>query len=234
MKILTIFDPHGQSNYIPTDEEIEAVDKVVFGGDYWDSFTIHPSTQIRIFQKIIKIKEKYGDKIELILGNHDVQYLYNDWVSKLKCSGFSSEYFVRINVMMKHHKDMYVNAWQYTNPDTNEVHLFTHAGVTTFITDALNERYPDAYQDVLDGNMELSELLNGTQMDELYYIGKINGGHDPYSGIFWVRPSQLDKYQIEGYTQHVGHTHIDGVLDKYLESKTLNYYDGLGKHVIEI
>jgi len=228
MKVLTIFDPHGQESYIPTDKEIEEVDKVVFGGDYWDSFTIHPITQIKVFNQIIDIKKKYGDKIIILLGNHDIQYLYNDWVSKLKCSGFSDDYFVRINVLMKHHADMYQNAWQYKD------HLFTHAGVTTFITDALNKRYPRVYKEVLNGNMQLAEMLNGTFMDELYYIGKINGGHDPFSGIFWVRPGPLDKYQIEGYTQHVGHTHIEGISKHLMWSNTLNYYDGLGKHIIEL
>ena len=120
------------------------------------------------------------------------------------------------------------NAWQYNN------HLFTHAGVTTKVVDALNKRHPRAYQDVLNGDMQLVELINGTEIDELFYIGKINGGHDPFSGIFWVRPSQLDKYQLKGYIQHVGHTDIEGIDDKHLDSKTLNYYDGLGKYIIEI
>ena len=228
MKVLLIYDPHGQRNYIPTDEEIEGVDKVVFGGDYFDSFTIHPSEQIQVFLEIVAIKRKYGDKIIVLLGNHDIQYLYNDWVSKLKCSGFSDYYFVTINMIMKHNSDIFQNAWQYEN------HLFTHAGVSTHITNVLSRRYPEAYNDVLDGTIQLADILNDTQMDELYYIGKINGGHDPYSGIFWVRPSQLNLYQPEEYIQHVGHTHVDGIDSRYLESKQLNYYDGLGKHVIEI
>lgn len=228
MKVLTVFDPHGQSNYVPHEEEIEAVDKVVFGGDYWDSFTLHPSTQIRVFKKLLKLKEKYWDKIEFLLGNHDIQYLYNDRVSQLRCSGFSYEYFNRINVLMVHHKDMFKYAWQHEN------HLFTHAGVSTKIFGAYAEKKPKQYQMVLDGEITMADLINECKIEELYYIGKANGGHDPYSGIFWIRPRYLDAYQPEGYIQHVGHTYIEGIDPRYLESKQLNYYDGLGKHTIEI
>ena len=228
MKVLTAFDPHGQINYIPTDEEIERVDKVVFGGDYWDSFDLYESIQIRVFLKIVAIKRKYGDKIEVILGNHDIQYLYRERVSSLRCSGFSSDYFITINQLMVHNKDIFVYAWQH------EDHLFTHAGVTQDLLDRYSEKRPQQYQMVLDGEISLADLINECKISDLYVIGHKGTGMNRDSGIFWIRPKYLDAYQPEGYIQHVGHTHVEGIPDKYLESKTLNYYDGLGKHVIEI
>ena len=229
MKVLCIYDPHGQSNLIPTEQEIEEVDKVVFGGDYFDSFTIHPSTQYRMMQKMLDIKKKYGNKIALLPGNHDNQYMFDGQVGRLKCSGFNDDYFVRFNVLLKHHKDLFQNAWQYKN------HLFTHAGVVTQLIDAIQKKHPLAYQDVQAGFIQLADILNGTQMEELYYVGSDNqGGHDSYSGIFWARPWSLDENQPAGYIQHVGHTNVEFIDDKYLNSNTLHYYDGLGKITIKI
>lgn len=225
MKVLAIFDIHGRSNYIPSDEQIDSVDKVIFGGDYFDSFDIHASTQIRVFQKVLRIKEKYEDKIIILLGNHDIQYLYPD--KPLRCSGFSYEYQYQIGMLLKTNEKLFQYAWQHNN------HLFTHAGVSTFITDAFNKKYPELYKSVLDNEISLADLINATQMDELFYIGGSGGDH-PKSGIFWIRPKYLDQWKIKGYIQHVGHTYVGNIWEGYLESDHVNYYDGLGIVEVEL
>ena len=226
MKLLLIYDIHGRSEWIPSDDQINEVDKVIFGGDYFDSFDRKFDEQLFTFNKIIDIKEKYGDKIIILWGNHDIQYYYTE--RNLICSGYQSEHAHTINIVLTNAvRNKYLQfAWQYSN------HIFTHAGVTTYVVNAINEKHPELYQMVLNKELQLADIINQTELD--FYFNIERSGNHIYSGIFWIRPKYLDKARLLGYHQHVGHTYVGDIYKGYLESKWINYYDGLGITKIEI
>lgn len=74
MKIIVNPDIHCRNFWEESTKNIEEVDKIIFLGDYFDPYdfeNLTVETGIENFKKIIKIKEKYVNKIILLLGNHN-------------------------------------------------------------------------------------------------------------------------------------------------------------------
>lgn len=215
MKILVIPDIHGEEDLIPTQEEIDEVDLTVFLGDYLDSFYVEGAKQLELLIKVIELKKDNPTKIILLLGNHDIQYIYN----KYYCSGYLKEYALAFGSLLRDNRDLFQNSFLYGK------HLFTHAGVDFRLLKALNAKYPTYVED----GFSLEYMLNNSNIRELFYIGKDCGGVDPFGGIFWIRPWTIE-LPLQ-YIQHVGHT--VNVHSNYFNN-LINYYDGGGKVRIEI
>jgi len=52
--------------------------KIIFLGDYIDPYPrekITPNDALKRFKSIIKLKKKYGDRVTLLIGNHDFHYI---------------------------------------------------------------------------------------------------------------------------------------------------------------
>jgi len=206
---------HGERHLLPTQEEIDAVDKVVFLGDYLDSFHVPGEEQLKVLQEVIEIKKAYMDKVILLLGNHDIHYLYGRYI----CSGYDREFAAAFQFLLQDNRKLFQYCYMYDN------HLFTHAGVDVRLLKALKTKHPMYEED----GFSLEYMLNNSGIRELYYIGSDCGGVDPYGGIFWIRPWSI-KLPKE-YIQHVGHT--VNVSSSYF-NPFINYYDGLGKKFIQI
>lgn len=122
MKILAIGDLHGRPyNKYLTD--IKKYDKIIFLGDYVDSFYLSDVEIIDNLKNLIQFKKDNLDKVELLIGNHDFQYMgylkYGD-----QCSGYRYSYAPILNKIFFENKDLFKIAYQYNNT------LFTHAGLT--------------------------------------------------------------------------------------------------------
>src|SRR5580704_9577331 len=86
MKHLVIGDLHGKDCW--KDVNFNAYDKIVFIGDYVDHWNLADRVISRNLIRVIDLKKKHPDKVELLLGNHDVQYLH---YPHFLCSGFRPE-----------------------------------------------------------------------------------------------------------------------------------------------
>jgi 3',5'-cyclic AMP phosphodiesterase CpdA len=215
MKILVVPDIHGERSLLPTQEEIDDVDKVVFLGDYLDSFHVPGVEQLLVLSEVIEIKKAYEDKVVLLLGNHDIHYLYGRYI----CSGYNREFALAFASLLRDNRKLFQYCYMYEN------HLFTHAGVDSRLLKALKTKHPTYEED----GYTLEYMINNSGIRELYYIGADSGGVDPYGGIFWIRPWSI-KLPKE-YIQHVGHT--VNVHPRYFNPQ-INYYDGLGKTKVSL
>ncbi len=74
MQTVVISDLHGKDVWKKIVSK-ENFDKVVFLGDYFDSYDIPYDKQMENFKKIIKFKKKNKDKVVILLGNHDLHNL---------------------------------------------------------------------------------------------------------------------------------------------------------------
>lgn len=180
------------------------VDKIIFVGDYVDSFSIKNIDMKKNLEDIIFFKTVLPDKVVLLLGNHDVHYI----VSDQQCSGYRAE--------MKHDfYELYVknnNLFQLAYRIEN--YLWTHAGVTTewykeFETELFKAdgRFFDVAQHYKEATID--EKLNlGWEMklSSIYNVDRISGGWQRWAGPLWVRPHILNNHAIDGYFQIVGHT----------------------------
>jgi metallophosphoesterase superfamily enzyme len=72
MKLLAIGDIHGRDVW--KDINFLAFDKVVFVGDYVDSYIRSDWQVYQNLKEIIDLKKQNFDKVVLLLGNHDIHY----------------------------------------------------------------------------------------------------------------------------------------------------------------
>lgn len=84
-KAFIVPDVHGRSFWEEALKIIsdESFDKIVFIGDYFDPYDdeeelIGHSRLVETFNQIIKFKKDNPEKVVLLLGNHDIHYLYKN------------------------------------------------------------------------------------------------------------------------------------------------------------
>ena len=190
MKTVIIADIHGRITWKDI-LEAEKPDKVIFLGDYWDSFDISFEKQLDNFKNIISYREQFENTV-LLLGNHDYHYHRGPE----RYSGFQSKYSFLINDQMEKYKDYFKIAHKEGD------YLFTHAGVSdTFLK---------------ENNFvgEIDEFLN-----DLWKYKPLSfrfNGYDQYGdnisqSPLWIRPKSLlkDSKLTEHLIQVVGHTTVE-------------------------
>ena len=75
MKIVVIGDIHGMDVWKEIIANEEPFDKVVFLGEFFDSYFISFKDQLDNYNEIIKYKEDNKDKIITLFGNHELHYI---------------------------------------------------------------------------------------------------------------------------------------------------------------
>jgi len=192
VKILALGDTHGRGTWYPiVTKYIDAVDKIVFIGDYFDSHEIGISAAMQIynFKKIMLFKKEYPDKIETLIGNHD--YHYFEEVDETY-SGYQSTARWDISAAINEYR-----------PDLKVCYIvgkyvFSHAGLTKTWCEKANINLESLEQSVNDLFVYRPRAFRFS-------------GHDVYGdnitqGPFWVRPISLKADKLDNYTFIVGHT----------------------------
>ena len=224
MKIVVIGDIHGKPIWKQLLEpHIKSADVIIFIGDYVDAWKCDNHTMITNLENIIQFKKDNMEKVELLLGNHDIQYMY---YPKYRCSGFRNEIAFTLGELFYSNKDLFKVAYGYTN-DKNQ-YLFTHAGISQVYFYWLMDQI--AGKDDFD-RMEFEAYLgkpSDTQYetfadylnaiaqthyrDWLFAVSPVRGGHfEPYGGIVWADKTETQYDMLEGYHQVVGHTPVDKI-----------------------
>jgi predicted MPP superfamily phosphohydrolase len=71
MRIIAIGDLHGKDCWLTIDPD--KYDKIIFVGDYVDASDISREKIVENLEQVIAFKLKHPEKVELLLGNHDIQ-----------------------------------------------------------------------------------------------------------------------------------------------------------------
>lgn len=199
MKIIAIGDVHGKSLW----KEINPTkyDKIVFLGDYVDAFNLNDQTILNNLMEIITFKKTYPDKIVLLIGNHDAQYMYP---GILICSGWRPTMHSILKNLFNEYSNFFQIAYQIGEQYEETRYIFTHAGISNIWYNKHKkniERYPDLLlADRLD-----SMLNNSKQRIGITEIGSARGGWHRVGGPLWADMSELISTYLEGYHQIVGH-----------------------------
>jgi len=194
LNILTWGDLHGQDIWKKTD--VDRYDKIIFLGDYVDSLYLDDQTIIRTFTEVIDFKKQYPDKVVLLIGNHEINYLFPKYcplgyrVSKV-------ENF--LTIFLKNF-DYFRIAFQYRN------YLWTHAGIHKgWYHYKLKEKVEETDRNLAD----TLERLFIERYPPLFEVGWARGGTQyDVGGPFWLDASLLIKKPLAGLHQIVGHTHV--------------------------
>lgn len=231
MKILTIADLHGKSIWKQLVAENEA-DKIVFLGDYVDAFGLSDEDIYSNLVEVIAFANENPDKVVLLLGNHDIQYIYGE---QFRCSGYRRSMEFSLHRLFEENKHLFQIAFQQGS------HLWTHAGIS--------KRWFDLYYSEIRAKVGafsqnfayiLNEAVNSSLLREmLFACGKASGGFDITSGPLWVRPDSVNGnapfnhsiHQIVGHTQMRAITSINKFRDTYYPDASITYIDAYNKNI---
>lgn len=202
MKTVVIGDIHGRSLWKLIVYK-ENPDRVIFIGDYFDSFEISGVEQIQNFKEIIEYKKTSGKDVIMLVGNHDHHY-YPE-VGYTGTSGYQSGIAPSITQVIDENREHLQIAYSF------DEFLFTHAGVSpTFMDGEFGE---EGW--VEDNVVELLNDLFKYKPKSFDFNGLDPYGDNTYQTPIWIRPRSLmavnkkhDKGLKKKYIQVVGHTQV--------------------------
>jgi Calcineurin-like phosphoesterase len=195
MKLIAIGDTHGSSLWKLIIHK-QPCDKLIFIGDYFDSFDIRAKEQLHNFEEILSYKRANPDKVVLLTGNHDFHYMPAARSRNETYTGFQDRYAFQIGDLLEQCKDLLQVCYRWEN------YLFTHAGVTKTWMDRHGYEGEDAANFIND--------LFRYQPRSFFFDGNDPYGDDVTQSPLWVRPPSLkqDAFRPEIFKQVVGHTSV--------------------------
>lgn len=183
---------------------------LVFLGDYFDTFKRPPEVagvrQIAAF--FVALREQLGDRMTLLLGNHDIHYLEAKPASDLhrnprhlstRSSGYSNNSAKKVN------KEWSWEFWQNCQLFACvNGYLLSHAGVA-------RRFWPSCYSNEealvwLDGRCRAAVEGLRFGLDPLLGAGIARGGKEPVGGITWLDWDTEFEEEAVPIPQIVGHT----------------------------
>ena len=202
-KTLVLGDTHGRSNWKLAIHQ-EQPDRVIFIGDYFDSFEFSGVEQIDNFKQIIQYKENNPQvEVVLLIGNHDHHYFPE--IGYTGTSGYQSRIAPSITQVIdenRHHLQMAYGFDKY---------LFTHAGVSPVFMDQVFGENDWSVENVV---VDLNELFRYKPM-AFEFNGFDAYGDNTTQTPIWIRPRSLmsankkhKKSLRKDYIQIVGHTQM--------------------------
>ena len=220
MKTIVIGDVHGRSLWKLIVNQEQDADRIIFIGDYFDSFDISGVEQIQNFKEIIEYKETSGKEVIMLVGNHDHHY-YPE-VGYTGTSGYQRGIAPSITQVVDENRQHLQMAYSF------DEFLFTHAGVSpTFMDGEFGE---EGW--VEDNVVELLNDLFKYKPKSFDFNGTDPYGDNTYQTPIWIRPRSLmavnkkhDKGLKKRYIQIVGHTQVKKLdLDGAQKSAGGRYY----------
>jgi predicted MPP superfamily phosphohydrolase len=200
-KTIVLGDTHGRSNWKLAVHQ-DKPDRVIFIGDYFDSFEISGVEQIANFKEIIKYKEDNPQvEVVMLIGNHDHHYFPE--VGYTGTSGYQSGIAPSITQVVdenRHHLQMAYGFGEY---------LFTHAGVSPVFMDQVFGENDWSIENVV---VDLNEMFK-YKPKAFDFNGFESSGDNTTQTPIWIRPRSLmaankkhKKSLKKDYIQIVGHT----------------------------
>ncbi|MBI2966943.1 MAG: metallophosphoesterase [Bacteroidetes bacterium] len=220
IKTITIPDVHGETTWRHVIPLANRFDKIVFLGDYADSFYHRDDEILQNLLKIIDFRKKHSGKVVLLLGNHDLHYIEPGNLN-IRSTGFRRSMAGDLEKLFSENKEMFRVAFQIRS------YLWTHAGLSaTYVAERLmplmvsNSSYRTFYENrSLD--LMLNAIYDSPDRDVLNDIGRKRGGIHNRGGIFWADATETLSDPYPGWHQVVGHT-------KMLERQVIRFNESTG------
>ena len=195
MKTIFLGDTHGRSLWKDIIAK-ETPDRVVFIGDYFDSFDIGSAEQQFNFKEIIEFKESAQYEVIMLIGNHDYHY----YPGGETYSGYQHGAAPIIRQLLEDNKHHLQMCYQLDNI------LCSHAGIGhNWLVE--QEKYESGSIDDF-----VNDIWNYKPNRFMFY------GFDPYGDNktqtpIWIRPMSLlsgnkETFLKTDYIQIAGHTQV--------------------------
>lgn len=228
MKTVSIGDIHGSNKWklllfgtiTPTLEEINNIvnqfDKIIFIGDYVDSFDVDNIIIIENLLEIINLKKNYPDKIILLWGNHDVFY-YTLNYTRDNVSGIRPEITQELNQIFRSNYRLFQFAYQYKN------YIWTHAGIhqgwwVHYVLPKITGKKESRFKQYLNGDENIADILNlmwEFQDDSLFMVShhrvKYGFGGKRVGSPLWAAKIEICNKPLRDFNQIFGHTRQENI-----------------------
>ena len=188
MKTVVIGDVHGRSLWKLIVNQEQDADRIIFIGDYFDSFDIKGEEQLNNFLDIIEFKKSTDKEVIMLIGNHD--YHYFPEVGDNGTSGYQSMFSYQIRPVLDTNREHLQMAYQF------DEYLFSHAGVSSKFMDSVFGVDGWKVETIVEQLNELFKYKPLTfQFGEAVSIKKLSyldpyGDNEEQSPI-WIRPRSL-------------------------------------------
>lgn len=194
-KILIVPDVHGRSFWHKAEELVNDVDKIVFLGDYLDPYGYEGITfdmALEEFEKILEFKDKYNDKVILLIGNHDCHYISTSFMD---CSRLNYLKRQDIHELYMKHIDKFNLVWEY------DKWLFSHAGV--------HKEWMELCQFTID-DLKDFKTFREKNFPSLACLSFYRGGWNTVGSCVWADIRESLKHELLPEFHHiVGHTQLE-------------------------
>lgn len=195
MKQVIIPDLHGDTLWKRIIQEHQDADRIIFLGDYMDSFVIPGLDQVKNLREIIQFKENNDKEVILLIGNHDHHYF--PWIGYTGTSGYQNA----MSKTFEYEFETYQRLFQMAFVDENE-YVFTHAGITeSFLY--INGIGNTSIYSIVDVINDL--FIYKPNIFIFNHADRSGCGDHIFQSPIWVRPQSLYRDGIK-QIQIVGHT----------------------------
>ena len=239
-KILVIPDVHGRIFWKePIKKYMDAVDRVVFLGDYLDPYEDEDGLADDIYQnlmEIINLKLDNRGKVVLLKGNHDQHYYSKMYRDLAAGSRMDEQNWDKYHEVFGDYRSLFQFAhMEIVNGIT---YVFTHAGLTLYWLHKVNTnmwQLPDNEVSVADENIigrinQLDYKPMGQEM--LSVVGRNRSWFGEKTGsVLWADIEEHsisdapNAYGLNKVFQVFGHTRLDGERTDMIEFENLAMID---------
>ncbi|CRF33803.1 phosphoesterase [Brachyspira suanatina] len=200
MKTAVIGDLHGKSCWKKLIEgRFDKFDKIVFMGDYsddsWVTFT--DEEIVNNLKDVIEFKKNHDDKIILLIGNHDFQYI----VGYPTASRYRKSYAKEMHEIFNDNANLFNPIYIENN------YIFTHAGITNGWIEYIKQKY-DLKDINIDNIEDVVNAVYNNDKDDCNIASFRRGGMSKFAGILWSDSMDLSDDAWIGYNQVVGHNRV--------------------------
>lgn len=201
--IIIIPDIHGRDFWRRAVAQRKEEDMVVFLGDYLDPYEnewIYWSDAYKGLLDIIALKREHTEKVVLLLGNHDLHYLFPN----LRGSRYNEYQAEKIRETFEDNMDCFQMAAECMIDERR--YLFTHAGVNK----AWVQKYADVFGplDKLTADTFNSLLFKDAFVEALGDVSFLRWGSAPAGSMVWadVEEFEWSEARLPDVIQVFGHT----------------------------
>lgn len=226
-KFIAVGDIHGRDVWKKIN--INKYEKIIFAGDYVDG-PLSDGEVIKNLQEIIQLKRDNEDKVILLAGNHDIQYMFWDVTVPFQCSGYRPNIQHILTALFNEIPEYFQAAYQIDN------FLFTHAGITNgwynYCKEIIEEYQNKFKTKTLADTLNLIFRSKDMRILHLVSYHGNRGGWSSYGGITWADRTETINDPLDGYHQIVGHTPRRTIETHWKSEVTkITYIDVLGSEV---
>lgn len=220
-RILFIGDLHGSNKW--QELQLEKYNKVIFLGDYCDSYVRSNVEILDNLKKLIEFRKKIGPKVTLLWGNHEQHYLFG--YPQYGCSGYRAEMYPDLHQLLHESRTWFQLAWQQ-----NDL-LATHAGVTThWYNTVFQEEFAEKCPEESKKDLSIADKLNlafERRLASIFMVGKLRGGYSRTGGPLWADSIEFGKFDLlPNIHQVVGHNPVDSITTrKWTNTESITFCD---------